>query len=50
MILLKHATFALAQTGDPGFEDIQKMGFHRILIISFPDVTSMFLAESAFGT
>ena len=47
LIPLKHASFVIAQMGDPEFEDIQEMGFHSILIISFPDGTTMFLAESA---
>ena len=33
--------------GDPEFEAIQETGFHSVLTISFPDGTTMFLAESA---
>jgi len=47
LIPLNFATFALAQIGDPDFEGIQETGFHSILTISFPDGTTMFLAESA---
>ena len=47
LIPLKRATFALAQIGDPDFEGIRETGFHSILTISFPDGTTVFLAESA---
>jgi len=47
LIPLNHAAFALFQMGDPEFDEIREMGFHSILVISFPDGTTMFLAESA---
>jgi hypothetical protein len=47
LIPLKLATFVHVQMGDLDFEKFGEIGFHSILIVGFPDGTTMFLAESA---
>jgi len=46
-ISLSRADFLFVQMGDPDFEQFANQPFHSILIIRFPDGTTMFLAEQA---
>ena len=45
LIPLSRAEFLLVQMGDPEFEQFRKSRFHSVLVIRFPDATTMFLAE-----
>jgi hypothetical protein len=47
LIPLKLATFVYLQMGEPDFEKFAKAYFHSVLIVGFPDGTTMFLAENA---
>ncbi len=45
LILLEDANFFQAWTGDPLFQQFATTQFNSILVIRFPDKTTMFLAE-----
>ena len=47
MIPLKNAEFVLGQLGEAHYERLARTGLHSILIIKFPDGTTMFFAEQA---
>jgi hypothetical protein len=44
-ISLRHATFFLFQLGDAGFERFSTSRIHSLLVVGFPDGTTMYLAE-----
>jgi len=45
MVSFHRATFCLVQMGDPEFERFANPHLHSVLIVAFPDGTTMFLAE-----
>jgi hypothetical protein len=45
LISMGNARFFFAQLGDKSFEQLGRTCFHSILIIRFPDHTTLFLAE-----
>jgi hypothetical protein len=49
LIPLGNATFNWLQLGDDDFRPFEKSKFHSVLIVGFPDGTTMFLAEQATG-
>jgi hypothetical protein len=45
LISMREARFFFSQVGDYSFEQFERVPFHSILTIGFPDGTTLFLAE-----
>ena len=47
LIPMQNATFNRLRLGEASFEPFEQSNFHSVLIINFPDGTTMFLAEES---